>query len=228
MTEPVSVLVPARDEAHRIGPAAAALLAQRGEPDLEVLVFVDAAALRRCGGFEAIAGNVLDDLALVRRSNARVGAAASSTARLATYRMYDGWAELSEAYRKSLWAAFGPPSAAAAVAAVLALAHLLPARRAHRLTDRRGRVRRRGREPGGDRGPHRRPGVARCARAPRLGGHATRAARPVLARPAAWHASLEGPAVAHAGMPRSWGSTGSPAVCWRSTTCPRPRPGLRG
>ena len=34
VAEPVSVLVPARDEAHRITPTVRSLLAQRGVPDL--------------------------------------------------------------------------------------------------------------------------------------------------------------------------------------------------
>src|SRR5689334_21294957 len=41
VTEPVSVLVPARDEAHRITPTVHSLLAQRGVPDLEILVLDD-------------------------------------------------------------------------------------------------------------------------------------------------------------------------------------------
>ena len=41
VTEPVSVLVPARDEAHRITPTVRSLLAQRGVPDLEILVLDD-------------------------------------------------------------------------------------------------------------------------------------------------------------------------------------------
>ena len=41
VAEPVSVLVPARDEAHRITPTVRSLLAQRGVPDLEILVLDD-------------------------------------------------------------------------------------------------------------------------------------------------------------------------------------------
>ena len=41
VAEAVSVLLPVRDEAHRVAPACAALLAQRGVPDLEVLVLDD-------------------------------------------------------------------------------------------------------------------------------------------------------------------------------------------
>lgn len=41
ITEPVAVLVPARDEADRIGPCLRALRAQRGVPDLRILVLDD-------------------------------------------------------------------------------------------------------------------------------------------------------------------------------------------
>lgn len=88
---------------------------------------VDAAALRRAGGFAATAGEVLDDLALaraVKRSGGRVGVADGSE--LASCRMYEGWDDLSAGYRKSLWAAFGPPAPSAAVAAALALVYVLP------------------------------------------------------------------------------------------------------
>ena len=88
---------------------------------------VDAAALARAGGFAAVAGAVLDDLAVaraVKRAGGRVGVA--DGAALAACRMYDGWAELSAGYRKSLWAAFGPAPASAAVAGRLALAYVVP------------------------------------------------------------------------------------------------------
>jgi len=41
VVERVSVLIPARNEAHRIGPVLAALRAQRGIPDLEIIVLDD-------------------------------------------------------------------------------------------------------------------------------------------------------------------------------------------
>lgn len=41
VTESVAVLVPARDEAHRIGPCVQALLAQTGVPDLRIVVLDD-------------------------------------------------------------------------------------------------------------------------------------------------------------------------------------------
>ena len=88
---------------------------------------VDAAALARAGGFAGVAGAVLDDMAVaraVKRSGGRVGVADGTA--LAACRMYDGWDELSAGYRKSLWAAFGPAPASAAVAGVLALAYVVP------------------------------------------------------------------------------------------------------
>jgi Glycosyl transferase family 21 len=88
---------------------------------------VDAAALDRAGGFGAVAGEVLDDLAVaraVKRAGGRVGVADGSA--LASCRMYDGWADLRAGYRKSLWAAFGPAPASATVAVTLALAYVVP------------------------------------------------------------------------------------------------------
>jgi len=87
----------------------------------------DADALARAGGFAGVAGAVLDDLAVaraVKRAGGRGGVADGSA--LAACRMYDGRAELSAGYRKSLWAAFGPAPASAAVAALLALTYVVP------------------------------------------------------------------------------------------------------
>ena len=88
----------------------------------------DAAALARAGGFGGVGAEVLDDLAVaraVKRAGGRVGVADGSE--IAACRMYDGWADLRAGYRKSLWAAFGPAPASAAVAATLALAYVVPA-----------------------------------------------------------------------------------------------------
>jgi hypothetical protein len=100
-----------------------ALVAANGQ-----FLVADAAALRRAGGFAAVAGEVLDDLALaraVKRAGGRVAVADGSD--LARCRMYSGWADLSAGYRKSLWAAFGPAPLSAAVAAGLALVWVVPA-----------------------------------------------------------------------------------------------------
>lgn len=89
---------------------------------------VDAAALARAGGWQAVAGEVLDDIGLaraVRRVGDRTGVADGSGA--ATCRMYATGRELSEGYRKSLWAAFGSPAGAVAVGAGLCAVYVVPA-----------------------------------------------------------------------------------------------------
>ena len=85
-------------------------------------------ALERAGGFAAIREAVLDDLALVRAVKAVGGrGGVVDGADLATCRMYAGWSELRAGYGKSLWAAFGSPSRAAAAAALLGVTYVLPA-----------------------------------------------------------------------------------------------------
>ncbi len=88
---------------------------------------LDAAVLRRAGGFAAVRGEVLDDIALaraVKRAGGRTGVAAGRA--LARCRMYASAPELAVGYRKSLWAAFGSPGGALAVGSALALAYLVP------------------------------------------------------------------------------------------------------
>ncbi|MFD5824116.1 glycosyltransferase [Lentzea sp. NPDC060358] len=55
--EPVSVLVPARDEAHRIAPTVASLLAQRGVADLEIIVLDDGSTDGTAGEVRRVAGD---------------------------------------------------------------------------------------------------------------------------------------------------------------------------
>ncbi|MEW5809999.1 MAG: glycosyltransferase family 2 protein [Actinomycetota bacterium] len=84
-------------------------------------------ALARAGGWAVVAGAVLDDIGLaraVRASGGRTGVVDGS--RMATCRMYATGRDLSEGYRKSLWAAFGSPAGAAAVGAALCLVYVLP------------------------------------------------------------------------------------------------------
>ena len=86
------------------------------------LLVVDAAAYRSAGGHDAVRGEVLDDVALLRafkRSGAR-GVVADGT-EVATCRMYDDGPALVEGYTKSLWSAFGSPASSAAVVAVIPL-----------------------------------------------------------------------------------------------------------
>lgn len=92
----------------------------------QFLVF-DRDALARAGGFEAVAGEVLDDIAImraVRRSGGRGIVVDGST--VATCRMYDGWAEVRDGYTKSLWSAASSPAGAVALGAGLAWLYLLP------------------------------------------------------------------------------------------------------
>ncbi|RZT15861.1 glycosyl transferase family 2 [Mycobacterium sp. BK558] len=89
---------------------------------------VDAAALVRAGGWRAVAGEVLDDINLaraVRAAGGRTGVADGSA--IATCQMYASGRELSEGYRKSLWAAFGSPVGAVAVSAALWAVYVVPA-----------------------------------------------------------------------------------------------------
>lgn len=90
-------------------------------------VVVRRAALARAGGFAAIRGQVLDDLALVRAIKAAGGrGGVVDGSALAHCRMYRTWSEVRDGYGKSLWAAFGSPAGAAAVLAGLALTYVVP------------------------------------------------------------------------------------------------------
>jgi GT2 family glycosyltransferase len=89
---------------------------------------IEADALARAGGWQAVSGAVLDDITMaraIRAAGGRTGLADGST--LASCDMYATGRELREGYRKSLWAAFGSPAGAAAVAAGLAVVYVLPA-----------------------------------------------------------------------------------------------------
>ena len=91
-------------------------------------LLVEAVALARAGGWQSVAGAVLDDINLaraVRVTGGRTGVADGSA--LAACRMYSSGRELREGYRKSLWAAFGSPAGAVAVATACAVVYVLPA-----------------------------------------------------------------------------------------------------
>uniref|UniRef100_UPI0035CACCF0 glycosyltransferase n=1 Tax=uncultured Jatrophihabitans sp. TaxID=1610747 RepID=UPI0035CACCF0 len=91
-------------------------------------VVIRRAALARVGGFAALRGAVLDDLALVRAVKAGGGrVAVADGSGVAGCRMYDGWPQVRDGYTKSLWSAYGTPRGAAAGAAVLALGWVVPA-----------------------------------------------------------------------------------------------------
>jgi glycosyltransferase involved in cell wall biosynthesis len=90
---------------------------------------VDGGAYQRAGGHTAVRGEVLEDLALLRavkRAGGRGGPVDGS--RLASCRMYEGWAALRDGYAKSLWAAAGgSPAGGLAAAAVLTAVGVVPA-----------------------------------------------------------------------------------------------------
>ena len=91
------------------------------------LLAVDALAYRAAGGHEAVRGEVLDDLALLRAVKAvgGRGGVVDGTA-IATCRMYSGWRELRAGYTKSLWSAFGSRGGALLVVSVLGLLYVVP------------------------------------------------------------------------------------------------------
>jgi glycosyltransferase involved in cell wall biosynthesis len=92
------------------------------------LLVIDAHAYARAGGHDAVRGDVLDDVALLRavkRSGGR-GVVADGT-HVATCRMYDSGAELVDGYTKSLWSAFASPTRAAAAVAGLSWLYVVPA-----------------------------------------------------------------------------------------------------
>lgn len=88
---------------------------------------IDAKGLRRAGGWFAVRGEVLDDVALLRVVKRVLGRGTVADGTwLAECRMYDGWADLHEGYTKSLWSAFGTPAGALAVTGLLWLAYVAP------------------------------------------------------------------------------------------------------
>jgi hypothetical protein len=92
------------------------------------LLVVDRAAYDRAGGYAAVRGEVLDDIALLRavlRSGGR-GVPVDGTS-LARCRMYTGWADLRDGYSRSLWSAFGSRAGAACVVGGLGLVYVWPA-----------------------------------------------------------------------------------------------------
>lgn len=92
------------------------------------LLVLDAGAYRAVGGHSAVAGEVVEDVALARvlRRAGHQTAPADGSA-LASCRMYNGAREVRDGYGKSLWTAFGSPAGAVVVLGLLGLAHVLPA-----------------------------------------------------------------------------------------------------
>lgn len=91
-------------------------------------LLADRAVYDRAGGHGAVRSDVLEDIALLRAVKAvgGHGGVADGTA-VATCAMYPDAASMVAGYTKSLWSALGPPPAAAAVAALLTVAYVVPA-----------------------------------------------------------------------------------------------------
>lgn len=106
----------------------------------QFLVF-DAAAYNEIGGHEAVRGNVLEDIGLMRAVKVagwRTVTVDGST--LAHCRMYEGSAAVVDGYAKSLWSGFNGPMGTIATCATLTLVYVLPAVAAVAARDRRTRV----------------------------------------------------------------------------------------
>ncbi|CAN5253553.1 glycosyltransferase [soil metagenome] len=88
------------------------------------LLVVRRTSYDRAGGHRAVRSQVLEDLALARRTPR---AAVADGSALASCRMYAGWPEVRAGYRKSLWSAFGSTSGAIAVVAGLGFVYVVPA-----------------------------------------------------------------------------------------------------
>ncbi len=107
-------------------------LAERSRPNSMAaangqFLVIDAAALDGVGGFGAVRGDVLDDVALVRafKRAGRRGTVVDGTD-LASCRMYTDWSSLRDGYTKNLWAGTGSPLGAFGLASLLLLAYVVP------------------------------------------------------------------------------------------------------
>lgn len=88
---------------------------------------IDREAYRAAGGHEAVRGEVLEDVALLRAvKRAGLRGVAVDGSRHADCRMYASWADLHAGYTKSLWSALGSPAGAAAVVAALTVVYVVP------------------------------------------------------------------------------------------------------
>lgn len=85
------------------------------------------AAYDAIGGHSSVRADVLDDVAIFKqlKRTGLHGALADGTD-VASCHMYEGWNELRDGYSKSLWAAFGSPTASAGVVALSLMAYVVP------------------------------------------------------------------------------------------------------
>lgn len=92
------------------------------------LLAMDARAYRAVGGHGSVAGNVLEDVGLMRAfKRAGFRTATVDGSHLARCRMYASAHDLVDGYSKSLWAAFNGPVGSIGVNALLLLAFVVPA-----------------------------------------------------------------------------------------------------
>jgi cellulose synthase/poly-beta-1,6-N-acetylglucosamine synthase-like glycosyltransferase len=84
-------------------------------------------AYTAAGGHAAVAGEVIEDVALARafKRSGLVATVADGT-QLAQCRMYQGWPELRDGYTKSLWATTRTRAGSAGLAAMLAWLYVVP------------------------------------------------------------------------------------------------------
>lgn len=91
------------------------------------LLVIDADAYRAIDGHAAVAGEVLEDIALMRALKARGSHACTMDgSQIATCRMYESTQQVVDGYAKSLWSAFGGPAGSIAVGALLVTAYVVP------------------------------------------------------------------------------------------------------
>lgn len=105
------------------------------------LLVMDRAAYVRVGGHRAVAGEVLEDIALMRAARtAGERAVTVDGSQVAQCRMYRGPGEVVDGYAKSLWAAFGGAPGSLVGTGVLLLAFVVPPVAAALSHDRRTRA----------------------------------------------------------------------------------------
>ena len=91
------------------------------------LIAMDADAYRAAGGHGAVAGDVLEDVGLMRAfKRAGFRTATVDGSHLATCRMYESSGAVVDGYGKSLWAAFNGPAGSVAVNTLLLTAYVVP------------------------------------------------------------------------------------------------------
>ncbi len=93
----------------------------------QLMVF-DAQAYRKVSGHASVRGDVIEDVALMRRiRETGLRAATVDGSTLAVCRMYDSPTDLLDGYTKSAWRAFGGPAGSIGVNAVLIALYVVPA-----------------------------------------------------------------------------------------------------